>query len=147
MENISGVPRLRTQRATANTETVMQLSTSMWQFPPCKQPQQLYFYGLPKLNEKVTTQRGYTHRCLHTSAYLYMCLCLCAPICLHPNGAEDNRDTCVISPRSTRIVAATPKHIRDDDNNGATHREAAEMRHLLGPDTEANPRVTTVRLL
>lgn len=106
MENISGVSQLRTQRATANTETVLQLSTSMWQCPPFKQPQQLYFYGLPKSNEKAITQSVYMHQCLHTSAYLYMSLCLCAPICLHPNGPEDNRNACAISLLSTRIVAA-----------------------------------------
>lgn len=42
------------------------------------------------------------------------------------------------------LLQPSPKHIRDDDNNGATHREAAEMRRLLGPDAEPKPRVTTL---
>lgn len=132
-----------------------QLALKLWcncqhpcgSFPRCKQPQQLYFYGLPKSDEKETTKSGYTHGCLHTFTYLYMSLYLCAPICLHPNGAEDNRDTCAISPRWTRIVAAVSQtYKRWWQNNGPTHAEAAEMRRLPGPDAEAKPRATRLRV-
>lgn len=76
--------------------------------------------------------------------YIRVFLCLC--VCVLPYGYI------LTEPRTTgtrvrflhvllKLLQPSPKHIRDDDNNGATHREAAEMRRLLVPDMEAKPRV------
>lgn len=77
--------------------------------------------------------------------HIFICLCVCVLPYVY----------ILTEPRTTGtrvrflhvllgLLQPCPKHIRDDDNNGATHREVAEMRRLLGPDTEGKPRVTTL---